>query len=149
MSIFFLLRLKTFHIDLKILLCYSLIMGDEKMTVNERIKIIRTENNLTLEKFGERIGVTKSTISNIENGNRNATEHMIKSICREFNVNYDWLKDGKGEMFDAVPETLVDELAQEFQLDDLDKRIILGYLRLSEADRGAIKRYVQNILENK
>ena len=52
-------------------------------------------------------------------------------------------------MFDAVPETLVDELGQEFNLDDLDRRIILGYLQLPEADRGAIKRYIQGLLGQK
>lgn len=117
--------------------------------MQDRVKAVRQSLDLSQEAFGRALGVTKTAICGIEAGRRGLTEQMAKSICREFNVNYDWLKDGKGEMFDAVPETLVDELAQEFQLDDLDKRIILGYLRLSEADRGAIKRYVQNILENK
>lgn len=117
--------------------------------MQDRVKTVRQSLDLSQEAFGRALGVTKTAICGIEAGRRGLTEQMAKSICREFNVNYDWLKDGKGEMFDAVPETLVDELAQEFQLDDLDKRIILGYLRLSEADRGAIKRYVQNILENK
>lgn len=67
--------------------------------MNERLKILRKALGLTMESFGERIGVTKSTISNIENGNRNATEHMTKSICREFNVDYMWLTTGEGEMF--------------------------------------------------
>ena len=117
--------------------------------MKDRVKIVRQSLDLSQEAFGRALGVTKTAICGIEAGRRGLTEQMAKSICREFNVNYDWLKDGKGEMFDAVPETLVDELAQEFQLDDLDKRIILGYLRLSESDRSAIKRYVQNILENK
>jgi len=30
-------------------------------------------------------------MSNIENGNRNLTEQMTKSICREFGVDYMWL----------------------------------------------------------
>ena len=117
--------------------------------MQDRVKTVRQSLDLSQEAFGRALGVTKTAICGIEAGRRGLTEQMAKSICREFNVNYDWLKDGKGEMFDAVPETLVDELAQEFQLDDLDKRIILGYLRLSEADRGAIKRYEQKILENK
>ena len=50
-------------------------------------------------------------------------------------------------MFDAVPESLVDELAQEFGLDDLDRRIILSYLRLSEIERAGVKKYVQSILD--
>lgn len=67
--------------------------------MNNRIKEIRTSLNLTMKDFGYRLGVSKSTISNIENGNRNATEHMIKSICREFNVNYRWLTTGEGKMY--------------------------------------------------
>lgn len=66
------------------------------MEQGERIKTIRKSLKLTMEQFGKRIGVTKSTISNIENGNRNATDHMIKSICREFNVNEDWLRTEAG-----------------------------------------------------
>lgn len=67
--------------------------------MNERIRELRKSLNLTMEAFGERIGVSKSTISNIENGNREATEHMIKSICREFGADYMWLTSGDGEMF--------------------------------------------------
>lgn len=67
--------------------------------MNERIRELRKSLNLTMEAFGERIGVSKSTISNIENGNREATEHMIKSICREFGADYIWLTTGDGEMF--------------------------------------------------
>lgn len=67
--------------------------------MNERIRELRKCLNLTMEAFGERIGVSKSTISNIENGNREATEHMIKSICREFGADYMWLTTGEGEMF--------------------------------------------------
>ena len=67
--------------------------------MNERIRELRKSLNLTMEAFGERIGVSKSTISNIENGYREATEHMIKSICREFGADYIWLTTGEGEMF--------------------------------------------------
>ena len=63
------------------------------------MKEVRKTLNLTLEKFGERIGVTRGSMSNIENGNRNLTEQMTKSICREFGVDYMWLTTGEGEMF--------------------------------------------------
>ena len=69
------------------------------MTENERVKEVRKTLNLTLEKFGERIGVTRGSMSNIENGNRSLTEQMTKSICREFGVDYMWLTTGQGEMF--------------------------------------------------
>lgn len=117
--------------------------------MHDRVKKIRKSLNLSQEAFGEVLGVTKTAICGIEAGRRGLTEQMAKAICREFNVNYDWLKDGKGEMFDSVPETMVDELSQEYNLDDLDKRIILGYLQLSEVDRSAIKRYIQGLLDKK
>ncbi len=73
--------------------------------MNERVKKLRKELNLTLEKFGERLGVTKVAISNIEKGNRNLTDQMFKAICREFDVNEEWLRDGTGEMFCNHDET--------------------------------------------
>ncbi len=69
------------------------------MTQGERIKEIRKSLNLTLEKFGEKIGVTKTAISRIEKGERGCTEQMTKAICREFGVDYIFLTTGEGEMF--------------------------------------------------
>ena len=78
------------------------------MTQGERVKAIRKAKEMSMERFGERIGnISKSTISNIENGNRNLTDLMLKSICSEFNVNEDWLRTGAGgpeNMF--IPEDM-------------------------------------------
>ncbi|WP_242958321.1 helix-turn-helix domain-containing protein [Lachnoclostridium sp. An76] len=68
---------------------------------NERVQEVRKRLGMTLEKFGQRLGVTKVAISNIEKGHRNVTEQMRKSICREYNVNELWLMSGQGEMFVA------------------------------------------------
>lgn len=116
------------------------------MTIGERIRDVRKTLGITQEDFSKKLGTARNTIASYEINRREPMEATIKSICREFNVNYDWLKDGTGEMFDDVPETLVDELAQEFNLDDLDQRIILGYLKLSESDRAVIKRYIKTVL---
>ena len=64
-----------------------------------RIKDVRNSLGLTLEKFGEKLGVTKTAISRLEKGERSLTEQMTKSICREFSVDYMWLTTGEGEMF--------------------------------------------------
>lgn len=69
------------------------------MTEGERIKEVRKKNRMTLEQFGNILGVTKVAISNIENGKRNVTEQMRKSICREFRVDPIWLSTGEGDMF--------------------------------------------------
>ena len=69
------------------------------MNQGERIKKLRETLGLTLESFGEKVGVTRGAISNLEKGNRNLTEQMTKAICREFGVDYIWLTTGEGEMF--------------------------------------------------
>ena len=117
--------------------------------MEHRIKAVRQALALSQQAFGDRLGVTKTAICSIESGRRNLTERMTKSICREFNVNYDWLKNGEGEMFDDAPETLLDEIMQEFDMDDLDRRILIGYMTLSKPDRDAVKRYIQKIIDGK
>ena len=72
--------------------------------MNERIKELRKTLGLTLEKFGERVGVKKSALSLVENGKNNVSEQLFFSICREFNVNDDWLRTGDGEMFNQSDE---------------------------------------------
>lgn len=67
--------------------------------MNSRIKELREALQMTLEDFGARIGVTRSAISNIENGRRSPTNQLISSICREFRVNENWIRTGKGDMF--------------------------------------------------
>lgn len=70
--------------------------------MNDRVREIRKSNKLTMEQFGLRLGVAKSTISGIEAGNRNLTEQMIKAICREFGVNENWLRTGEGDKVIAL-----------------------------------------------
>lgn len=72
--------------------------------MNERIKELRNYLGLTLEKFGEPIGIKKSGLSLIENGKNALTEQNIKVICRTYNVNEEWLRTGEGEMFNKLDQ---------------------------------------------
>ena len=105
------------------------------MTQGERVKEVRKSLDLTLEKFGERLGVTKVAISNIENGNRSLTDQMQKSICREFNVSADWLLNGTGKMFVDLSRDL--QLARffgEVQLDEGFKKRFISALSTMTVD---------------
>ena len=115
------------------------------MTQGERVKTIRKKLELTLEKFGERLGVGKTAISKIEKGENNLTEQMLLSICREFRVNYYWLTNGEEPVFIGTPANVVDEIAEDYNLDDFDKKIIEKYLELSEEQRCIIKTYLKSI----
>ena len=117
------------------------------MTQGERVKEIRRALDLTLEKFGEKLCVTKVAISNIEKGNRNLTSQMAKAICREYNVNYDYLIYGDGEMFDDLPQTIIDELCLQYDLDNFDKGIINMYISLPKEDRRRIKEQLKMLAQ--
>ena len=87
------------------------------MTINERIRILRkseqlnADGKMTAEKFAKRLGVGQSAISMIETGANSVTEQMVTAICREFDVNPEWLRDGVGPMFKEPAEN---ELIESF-----------------------------------
>lgn len=120
--------------------------------MNERIKKLRKELGLSGEKFGEHIGVGKTAISRIENGSNNVTDQMFKSICREFNVNSDWLRTGEGEMFN-LPEdetaALVSELLDESSpVYDLVLSIVKTYQKLDVASKEVLDHTVLELFNN-
>lgn len=115
--------------------------------MNERLKEIRKELKLTQKEFAKKLGITDSGISRLEKGQNQLTDQMIRSICREFNVNYSWLVSGTGDMFDEVPQTSIDELCSQYGLDDFDRVLILEYLKMSADARKALKDYIRNVMK--
>ena len=107
------------------------------MTQGERVKEVQKTLGLTLEKFGEKIGVTKTAISRIEKSERNLTEQMIKSICREFNVDYIWLTTGEGKMFiefDREEQLMIWANSALGDKENFKSRFIDILMRLSEEE---------------
>jgi transcriptional regulator with XRE-family HTH domain len=118
------------------------------MTQNERVKEIRKSLGLTLEKFGERIGVTRGSMSNIENGNRNLTEQMTKSICREFSVDYMWLTTGEGEMFIDSDDDFIERIDRIMAGEDEARKNLFKFmLELSDEDIAALDRLMKKAIE--
>lgn len=70
--------------------------------MNERIRELRKALNLNQTDFGERIGTKQSTIAGYENGSRQPIDAVITAICREFDVNEEWLRTGSGPMFREI-----------------------------------------------
>ena len=106
--------------------------------MNERVKQLRKTLDLTMEKFGEKIGVKKSAISLIESGKNSLTEQMIKAICREFDVDEEWLRNGTGSMF--IERTRDEEIAkfigtiQSVDDDSFMKKFISMLAKLDESE---------------
>ena len=113
------------------------------MTQGERIKEVRNSLGLTLEKFGEKLGVTKTAISRIEKGERSLTEQMTKSICREFSVDYMWLTTGEGEMFVESDDDFFERIDRIMAGENESrKNMIKTLLYASDADIEAFDRLV-------
>lgn len=117
------------------------------MTVGERIKELRKNLlGVSMETFGKKIGVAKNTVSQWETGTNGISESMIRSICREYNVDYFWLTEGKGNPFMEFPTVLIDQLAFEYDLDDYDRSIITEFVKLTKEERAIIVKYMKNVI---
>lgn len=67
--------------------------------MKDRIKKIRKELDLTQQEFADRLKVGRNNIAGYETGKRSPSDAVISLICREFNVNEEWLRTGQGEIF--------------------------------------------------
>lgn len=113
--------------------------------MNERIKQLRQALGLSGEKFGEKIGLKRSSISQLETGTNRITEQVIQSICLAYNVNENWLRTGDGDMFNDTADSYIAKLTKQYSLDELDQKILTAYLDLSQEERQAIKKYIDSI----
>lgn len=91
--------------------------------------------NLSQEDFGLRIGIkSRSHISALESGTRTVTDRIIRDLVNEFNVNEEWLRTGKGDMF-VEPDTFsLDDLAKQRGCSGLKLEIVKSLLEMNEAD---------------
>lgn len=87
----------------------------EVIQLKDRIKQLRQSLDLTQDEFGGRLGITKASVSKIENGANSASEQTLRSMCREFGASYLWLTTGEGSMFengsdDAALHVMIDRV---------------------------------------
>ena len=114
--------------------------------MNERIKMIREYYKLTQDEFGKRIGSARNTIANYESGNRSPSNSVVLSICREFNVNEEWLRDGSGEMFRAEEENSIVARATMLlgEKDSLFEAFIDTYSKLTPRNRELLQQFMSD-----
>lgn len=121
--------------------------------MNERIRELRKKLRLSGEKFGEKIGLKRVAISQLETGRTTPTNQTIMSICREFNVSEEWLRNGTGEMF--IPMSLDEEIASfigDIQSDieeNFKKRFISALSKLDEDEWIFIEKFMESVLEGR
>lgn len=110
--------------------------------MNTRIKKLRKSLDLTQQVFAGKIGLKQNSIALIESGKRNISDQAVLSICREFNVNEEWLRTGSGEMFKASPSSALDALAQEYGLSDAAYAMVEKFVGLKPEAQETIFNYI-------
>lgn len=118
------------------------------MTQGERIREVRKALGLTLEKFGEKIGMKKNSVSQLENGKNSVTEQVVKAICREYNVDYMWLTAGDGEMFIDTDDDFIERIDRIMAGEDEARKNLFKFmLELSDEDIAALDRLMKKAIE--
>ena len=114
------------------------------MTQNERVKEVRKTLGLTLEKFGDRLGIKKAAVSKIEKGENSLTDANIKAICREFSVDYMWLTTGDGEMFVETDDDFFERIDRIMAGEnETRKNMFKALLYASDEDIEALARIIE------
>ena len=116
--------------------------------MNERLKLLRKTLKLNQVDFGSRLSLTGSAISRYESGVNAMADNIVLLICREFNVNEDWLRNGNGEMFSRQSSDLIEQLTQQYSLGLYGQQLLATYLQLSDADKRAVERFVSQLTAN-
>jgi transcriptional regulator with XRE-family HTH domain len=114
-------------------------MEVKKMDIHDRLKLLREELNLTTRAFGAAINMSGGAITNMEKGTRNITERTIRDVCREYNVNPDWLVNGTEPMFE--------DMTNDLDIDDEVKQLAKQYSLLNDKDRELVKRMIDSLAE--
>lgn len=117
--------------------------------MKDRFKELRETLSLTQQKFADRLDISRNFVAQIEMGNKIPSERTIKDICREFKVNYDWLVNGIGDMFqddDSDAQAIVDSVMTGDN--DFAKKTLVKFARLSEERWKQLQEILEELEKN-
>ena len=121
--------------------------------IKDRIKLVRTTLGKTQAEFAQAINRTQSLFARYENGTNNINDRTIADICREFNVNEQWLRTGEGPMFKQqsdIDNQLAAEVAKLISSEDeFTKKLIHAYLSLPDDAKDKVKDFVTALMKDK
>lgn len=115
--------------------------------MNQRIKELRKSLNMTQDEFSSKIGLSRNFIAQIETGTKTPSDRTINDICREFNINEEWLRTGNGEMYKDIDMDFGDVCADIGIRDPKAKEAILKYYELSDEDKELWWKYVERFMK--
>ena len=116
-------------------------------TINERFTKLRKACKKNQSEFSKVLGLSRSGVTAIETGQRSVTEkHLIMlSNWDEYNVNIDWLRTGKGDMFLPDETDTLELIRKEYSLTDTQFKFVTNFLRLPENEKDIIFNFLESI----
>lgn len=112
--------------------------------MKDRIKELRKFLDLSQELFGEKIGLSKSAISNIESGRYNVTDTIIITICNIFIINEHWLRTGEGNMFIESDSFSLDEYIKKKGLSEFAVEIVKSFVMMPKDIQEPLLNYLKD-----
>ena len=117
--------------------------------MNERIKLVRIKKSLNQTDFAKRLSISRSAVCKIESGENSPSEQTINLICKEFNVNSEWLRTGKGEMFiERSKDEQISEMLGKIQKsgeDNFKHRLVSALAQLDESEWDVLEKLIDSI----
>ena len=127
-------------------------MSDE---IGTRVKKVRLRKGISQEQFGEMIGIKKAAVSKIENGENSLSKGNLLAICRQFNVNKEWLINGNGEMFtlkskeDEIRNFFENAISSDSDIAKIQRKFISTLVSLDEEEWIVLDRFMKHYIYSK
>lgn len=123
--------------------------------MKDRLKKLRKELDMTQQAFADKIGMKQNTIAQYEMGRTTPSDAIIFSICREFNVNENWLRTGEGNMFIELSEQEKVMKYTGLLLKDEDSAVanaiqalIVTYEQLDDTSKATLNKIIMQYMDN-
>lgn len=114
--------------------------------MKERIIQLREALKMSQADFGKKIGLARSGISSVENGQRIVQERHIKLILSAFpDVSEEWLRNGVGEMFKSSSSE-AERLVKKYSFPDIVGKLLKVYEGLNNNQQEAVLEYAQRFI---
>lgn len=118
------------------------------MVIGDRIKKLRDLEKKSQRDFASSLKIGQSTLAMFENGQREPKDIHIEQICLKYNVNEEWLRTGKGEMYLYTDTDDYSEISTLIgEKDPRARQAIIDYWKLSESDKKLFWQFADKFLK--
>lgn len=115
--------------------------------MNTRITAVRKRTRMTQAEFGKALGVSRNVIASFEYGRVVPNDTFIQLLCAKYSINEAWLRTGEGDMLRQDASSILDRLSEEYRLTPREISVVSAFLELNEADRAAVMRFVDGMVD--